>query len=506
MSPRFRPRPAMHQRPHMQRFPHEAEVKPKLNNNVVYFQQKDVVSHRRPINSIEAVEKFKPGVVSDATLSSSENRPIIAKGPTVAPSGYRFTVVGYSTPEAPNAFSTTTKHPTVLHPVTSTPTEKSTTHNTVVKPAEPTESVETIDTKKPTEVIVKEEAKEPESAESLQMNDMINANILSTLDMVPPAPIPMFPNSFNILESAGDSKDKKSIGKKDKIYHARPVFEPKKKDELKVEEITTTTTTTTKAPETFTSTSVSMSVSSPKKEVVYRKDKPVEKKKYVPSVEEEEEEDDSLFSFLFSSPKKSKKKTTTVRPNTTTSTTTPKTTTTMRTTTTTTTTKAPTTTSTTTTTTTTTEAPSTSTAFPRLPAMPAYKRKPKPVYSRKGKSQVSGISKAKLPEEDKMEQKEVDKKSVSSGEIVMITAGRSKVKEYKPQFITNGAQLLSFDTVAEDQNGTQNRNANIASGHESSVVSIDDVSSLTSPSSTTTKSPLQEFDPMKLLHSWFKKP
>jgi len=79
-----------------------------------------------------------------------------------------------------------------------------------------------------------------------------------------------------------------------------------------------------------------------------------------------------------------------------------------------------------------------------------------------------------------------------SGEIVVITAGRSKVKEYKPQALGDNAHLIAFDKVAE-------------SSSTSVSTSVKNANTTPSPSSTTTKSPLQEFDPMQLLHSWFTK-
>lgn len=132
--------------------------------------------------------------------------------------------------------------------------------------------------------------------------------------------------------------------------------------------------------------------------------------------------------------------------------------------------------------------------------MPTYKRKPKPVYSPKS-SKAGGLL-SKYSSSSSSLSKEVNTAPVpnGSGEVVIITAGRSKVKEYKPQVIANQTHLLAFDkVVASDGDGG-------GVVKESPILLSSSADYASSPSSTsTTKSPLEDFDAMQLLHSWLNK-
>jgi hypothetical protein len=489
---------------HHQAYHDQAEVFPRIPN-IVYFKPTDVVSKRpgfgpgplghhhhaphpgRPTKTGD----LKPGSVSDASLYSgemtahSEFKPVAVVKPTVGGSKeYIFTVVGYKGPSSTTtpisivssdtddsgkshsvpvpvvSQSTTTKRtPTILHAVKTTPVTISSTHNSAVKPFEPTESLATRNQLKNHKNHRNEEDEIEESGEETSIveevldhkdNDKqikrVPGGILDVLDMVPPAPLfPIVPNSFNILDSnkqEDDSDEDESQEQKPEINAnnnsdapRRPVFNAKNPTSESYKTSTSVSISVSKdeiatiAPATKTTTTASpTSTKSPRS-------RPTTTRRTVE---------------LPSSSTPTTTSTTTEPSSTTESSTTPK-----------------------------------PTKFPRLPTMPTYKKKT-PVYARKHKNMEknSVFGKYSSASSSSALSKEIN----GSGEIVVITAGRSKVKEYKPQFIADNSQLLSFDKVADT--------SSTASSVESTTPS---------PSTTTAKSPLQEFDPMQLLHSWFTK-
>lgn len=545
-----------HSRPsHFSSASQEAEVFPHIPN-IVYFKPTDVskTSYAKKNPPVKK-NNLKQGSVSNANLyskevsSSSEFRPILR--PTVRPTGsskkssgnkaYQFTVVGFkghapTTPMSPVVAApststvapeptTTKRQSSVLFAVKTTPETLSTTHNSVVKPLEPTESLEPeveenaeASEFKPIRVHpssgLPEEDVPPAAVDDDVVEDGREQGGLENLDFnqaeepEEPAPVPVVPNSFNIFDSllssfeknfGGDASSEDSDDQEEEIvdvkshsnshhrHHQRiPIFEPAEDSTLgqgllAPPEIVSTTSRND--IETRTSVSVSVGVSSSSSS-----SKSQGKKK--PVVEDEDELEEDTYDGLFANIKTVPLTSTTARPTTTSTTTT---------TTTTTTTELPTTTSTTATTSTTQKA-ITSTAYPRLPTMPTYKRKPKPVYSPKS-SKAGGLL-SKYSSSSSSLSKEVNTAPVpnGSGEVVIITAGRSKVKEYKPQVIANQTHLLAFDkVVASDGDGG-------GVVKESPILLSSSADYTSSPSSTsTTKSPLEDFDAMQLLHSWLNK-
>lgn len=535
-----------HHHQHNQVYPDEAEIFPRMPN-MVFFRPNDVVSSssrpggghpqlgfppRRPhqhhgpqgtpttTTKLAELEAGDGGVLLagsgenvgsvESSWKDSDEFKFTNPKPTVATGGnkeYLFTVVGYRgpttssphwsslknlSPPPPPPHPATSKIPTILHAVKTTPVTITTTHNSVGKPFEPTESLDYQGGHK-THISYHEEQvgdefdESTEESEHLEKKSVIShtkgqstnnkpktktthsttfsidsankkrvpevesveASSNDKLDMVPPAPI--FPNSFNILDSVKDSRggndedDENNENSSSLEIETEPEIEiPESVIEIpsggsKPRPVFNNAVKHPMMDESYkTSTSISVSVS---------KDR-------------------------FPTKAPTAKTTSTKSPKTKSTTTT---------------TERSISTSTTTTSTTTTSTPK-PTKFPRLPTMPTYKKKT-PVYARKNKNpSISPFSKYSSSSSSSALAKEMN----GSGEIVVITAGRSKVKEYKPQFIGDGSSsLLAFDKVAE--------------GSVSSTNSPADITSTPSPSTTTTKSPLQEFDPMKLLHSWFSK-
>ncbi|CAL8144271.1 unnamed protein product [Orchesella dallaii] len=511
--PRFIGQDPKHPLYHHQVYQEEAEVHPHIPN-IVYFQPTDVVPTKNQAKTkVNLKPGLKPGSVASADLyptqvtSASEFKPIHPTRTSSAnksnqPSGnkgYKFTVVGYSgpaatTPMSPVAsapYTTTGRPPTVLYAVKTTPETLSTTHNSVVKPLEPTESLDAQEEAeaselRPVHVLPHPSIPEMEDGREQGAVEDVDFDNVDESD----APQPVVPNSFNVFESLLSSFEKEfgDVGEdnddeeeilevKDNHHHQRiPVFEPFEESSSggEVVEPTTTTSPSVRNSNFETSTSISMSVgissssSTSKKSGITKKDEDEENK--------EDDDVDGYFGIRLAP------STSTTTSTTTTTTERPVTTTTTKTTT-----ESPTTTSTT--------AKSTSTAYPRLPTMPTYKRKPTPIYARKS-SKAGGLL-SKYSSSSSSISKEVSATGGGvpngSGEVVIITAGRSKVKEYKPQVIANQTHLLAFDKVVADGDGVK----------ESPILSAEPNAS-PSPTSTT-KSPLEEFDAMQLLHSWLNK-
>ncbi|XP_021949778.1 mucin-5AC isoform X2 [Folsomia candida] len=488
-----------HHHHHNQVFHDEADIFPRIPN-MVYFRPNDVISSRRPGPpppfGLPPRHHPHPGPQGHSfrgpTTSSPQWSSLNSMSPPLVPAA-----VG-----APATTPTSTKKPTVLHAVKTTASTITTTHNSVGKPNIPTESLEPTDYQgghknhrhhqhdeeqeefdesteesENIEKVIKNEKKKPSSTPSTptttsssstppskKQSDSNKSSDLDKLDMVPAAPI--FPNSFNILDSVkhveNDDDDDDEDDHDENHEDSSPEIEPENEIPATVIEIPSSGSTQSglgggvKPRPVFnnavkhpmsdesslfkTSTSISVSVSKDRIQIPTKAP--------------------TRRTTTTSSPRTPEtKSTTTARATSTTS---------------------PTTTST--------QKP---TKFPKLPTMPAYKKKPTPVYARKNKNASnSPFGKYSSSSSSSSLAKEMN----GSGEIVVITAGRSKVKEYKPQFIGDNSQLLTFDKVAEG--------SPTASSVEKAAAT-----STPSPSSstTTTKSPLQEFDPMQLLHSWFTK-
>ncbi|ODM99982.1 hypothetical protein Ocin01_06710 [Orchesella cincta] len=511
--PRFIGQDPKHPLYHHQVYQEEAEVHPHIPN-IVYFQPTDVVpTKNQGKTKVNPKPGLKPGSVASADLysaevaSASEFKPIHPTRTSSANKsaqssgnkGYKFTVVGYSgpvatTPMSPVAsapYTTTLRPPTVFYAVKTTPETLSTTHNSVVKPLEPTESLdaqeeaEAASELRPVHVLPNNI---PEVEDGREQGAMEDVDFDNTDDSDSQA-VPVVPNSFNVFESLLSSFEKEFgnvdeeqdneeeiLEVKDNHHHQRiPVFEPVEEASSGGEVAEPTTPTSARNNNFETSTSISMSVGVSSSSTTSKKSSNTKKEEDEKSVAADDDTD-GYFGIRLA-------------PSTTSSTTTS---------TTTTTTERPVTTSRTTestTTTTSTTAKSTSTAYPRLPTMPTYKRKPTPVYARKS-SKAGGLL-SKYSSSSSSISKEVSATGGGvpngSGEVVIITAGRSKVKEYKPQVIANQTHLLAFDKVVADGEGVK----------ESPIIGAE---SNASPSSTsTTKSPLEEFDAMQLLHSWLNK-
>lgn len=95
--------------------------------------------------------------------------------------------------------------------------------------------------------------------------------------------------------------------------------------------------------------------------------------------------------------------------------------------------------------------------------------------------------------------------SVTSSEStsISITGVRSKVKEYKPSILAKAPGMLTFDKV--DTSGeteiVKSSTTSPTSSLHNKIVEEPAINS----SSTTTISPMQNFDPMKMIHSWLTK-